>query len=196
MTRRIMILLGALGGVGLLAFAMQGVVERMVLRPLMYLWWIGVIYYHAVPQLLWWILIAAFALWLILGTLMPGQKLRPRKADPPIFGRGQVESLALWLTKVQRGSYFKWLVAQRLGKLARDLIAFQTRRDPPSARDALRSVYWNPPEDVVAYLESGLTGSFADYPQPRWPFESATATPLDLNPQEALDFIESNLEKF
>lgn len=195
MTRRVGIFLGGLLVMAMLAFVMRGTVERMIIRPLLYVWWIAGLYYDALPQILWWILIVAASMWFILGSLAPEQKLRLRKADPPFMGRGQVESLALWLNKASRGNYFKWLVAQRLGVLARDLLAFRERRNPPSAREALRSEEWNPPQEVAAYLEAGLNGSFADFPQPRWPFEGPHATPLDLNPQEALDFIESNLEK-
>lgn len=194
MTRRSGIFLGALIAVAVLAFAMQGAVERMLIRPALYVWWIFGLYYDALPQILWWILIVAISLWLITGSLAPEEKPRPRQAVPPFMGRGQVESLALWLTKSVRGAYFKWLVAQRLAKLARDLLAWRERRNPPSAREALRGAGWDPPQKVAAYLESGLNRSFADFPQPRWPFEGPRPSPLDLNPQEALEFIESNLE--
>ena len=194
MTRRTAIFLGGLVAVAMLAFAMQGLVERMLIRPVLYVLWILGLYYDALPQILWWILIVAASLWFIMGSLRPEQKPRPRKTDPPFMGCGQVESLALWLTKVPRGGYVKWLVAQRLGKLARDLLTFRERRNPPSAREALRGADWNPPEEVASYLEAGLIGSFADFPQPRWPFERPRPTPLDLNPHEALEFIESNLK--
>ncbi len=195
MTRRAGIFLGGLLVIAVLAFAMQRTVERMLIRPALYVWWIAGLYYDALPQILWWILIVAASLWFIMGSLTPEQKLRPRKADPPFMGRGQVESLALWLNKASRGNYFKWLVAQRLAQLARDLLTFRARRNPPSARTALRDADWNPPAEVASYLDAGLNRSFADFPQARWPFESPRPTPLDLNPHDALEIIESNLEK-
>ena len=141
-----------------------------------------------------WILIVAFAATLALGSLTPEEISRAPADEAPTVDRGPVESLAIWLIRAPHGGYFKWLVAQRLGKLARAMLAFRGRHEVPSGREALDGPGWNPPREVAAYLESGLNGSFADFPQPRWPFQRPRLSPLDLDPEEAIRFIESNME--
>ena len=47
MIRRAGLILGGLAGVGVLAFAMQDVIERTILRPLAYLWWVFRLYYDS-----------------------------------------------------------------------------------------------------------------------------------------------------
>jgi hypothetical protein len=44
------------------------------------------------------------------------------------------------------------------------------------------------------YLETGLHGSFADYPNVKRPFGVPQATPLDLDLVEAVEFLESQVE--
>ena len=51
---------------------------------------------------------------------------------------------------------------------------------------------WNPPDDVSAYLESGVNGSFADYPYKKW--SRAPRTPLDLNPQQVIEYLQREFE--
>jgi hypothetical protein len=108
---------------------------------------------------------------------------------------GPIESLADWMVRAPSGTYFKWLVAQRLGKLSRGLIAFQTRAELKEGGARLDAPGWNPPGEVKAYLESGLNGSFADFPRPRWPFQKPKPTPLDIDPVAAIDYVESKAEK-
>ena len=102
-----------------------------------------------------------------------------------------MENLAELLDKRGRGIYYKWLIANRLGKAARELLDQRaglqgTRFMRLSGRD------WNPPQEVNAYLESGVNGSFADYPRPRW--SRPHPTPLDIHPAQVVAFLESEMQ--
>jgi hypothetical protein len=44
------------------------------------------------------------------------------------------------------------------------------------------------------YLETGLHGSFADFPSARRPFGGPQQTPLDLEVSRAVEFLESQME--
>jgi hypothetical protein len=48
-------------------------------------------------------------------------------------------------------------------------------------------------EAVERYLEAGLNTSFVDYPSPKR-FQHSAPTPLDLDPQEAIAYLESQME--
>jgi len=195
MTRRLWLAAGGLLIASILAIAFRGFVGETLVPWLAYLWWEIGLYYDSIPQLATWILIILLSAYISIDSLIPDKPSAGKKVPIVAPVRGQIESLSIWLTKAPHGSYFKWLVAQRLGKLARDFLAFRERRAPAAAHELLGGSGWNPPTNVAAYLETGLNGSFADFPLARWPFKSPESTPLDLNPQEALEFIESNLTK-
>jgi hypothetical protein len=106
-----------------------------------------------------------------------------------------VESLADWFTRAPEGLYFRWLIAQRLGKLSRSLLNFNKRQVTSSGWEPLTGPNWDPPQEVATYLESGLNRSFAEFPRPRWPFQRPAPTPFDLDPTQAVEYIESHMEK-
>ncbi len=192
MRRRQWILLGLVAVAAVLAFALRDVVERSIIQPVAYFWWVLGLYYTAFPQLALWVTLVVVVAFLGLGTLTldPLRLRRKRPETRPV--QGPVETLAVWMVKAPQGIYFKWLIAQRLGRLARSILAFNRRTASRSPRDALRGSGWDPPDEVAAYLESGLNGSFADFPRARWPFQRTEPTPLDIDPQQAIDYIESH----
>jgi hypothetical protein len=53
---------------------------------------------------------------------------------------------------------------------------------------------WEPSRELQTYLETGLHGSFADFPQPKRVLGTPPKTPLDLNVAEAVEFLEGQVE--
>jgi hypothetical protein len=178
-----------------LAYIMREAIEREIIQPLIYFWWVLGIYYDSFPQALSWIILVAVIVMFEIGSFSIENPAADGKRDVRKPVQGAVESLAVWFQRAPNGLYFKWLLAQRLGRLSRELLAFNARQAAPSARETLGGAGWDPPEEVAAYLLSGLNGSFADYPRPRNPFQRPRPTPLDLNPDTVIDYIESKLEK-
>jgi hypothetical protein len=173
-----------------ISFLLRDVIQRDVILPLAYLWWLFKLYYRAIPQLILWVLLV-LSVFVSMFRLIPIKNLFRRRVKieqkPAV---GPIESVALWIKKSPGGVYYKWLVANRLGKLARELLDQREGRIRKgftrlSGRD------WNPPHEVDAYLETGLNGSFADFPQPRW---WAKPTRLDVNPQQVIDYLENEME--
>jgi hypothetical protein len=108
---------------------------------------------------------------------------------------GQIETLVKWLNKSQRGGiYYKWLVANRLGKNAREILAQRDGQAVSKKFGPLGGRGWNPPQKVRDYLESGLNGSFADFPRPRLFWQTPKPTPLDEDPQKVIDYLENEME--
>jgi hypothetical protein len=120
----------------------------------------------------------------LLGSLVPDG----RQAQGAVLAKkpelGPVETLALWLMRAHEGVYFKWLIARRLARLDREL-------GEPSDRPATLAAM---PAAVEEYLDAGLNRSFADFPRAgRW-YRHRAPTALDLNPKEAVDYVESKLK--
>jgi hypothetical protein len=107
---------------------------------------------------------------------------------------GQVEDLVHWLQKADRGTYFKWLVANRLGKLAHQMLLHRESGRLRSVFAPLVGPDWEPRSELQKYLETGLHGSFADYPYEKHSLGTPRRTPLDVDVAEAVEFLESKIE--
>ena len=193
-TKRLLILLGALIIAALLAFPLRQMIYDSIVVPVAFIMWSLSLLYRSLPQGVWWAAIVVIVLFMLLFSLIPQPKFRPRsepKRKPPL---GQVEDLAVSLGKAERGIYFKWLVANRLGKLAYQMLLHRESGRPRSIFAPLLGADWEPRKELQTYLETGLHGSFADYPHVNRPFSTPQKTPLDFDVAEAVEFLESQVE--
>jgi hypothetical protein len=190
--RRGLILICALIIAGILAFPLRETIYRAIVIPLAYVGWNLSLVYQSFSQGIWWWVIALIVFLMIVFSLMPQPQPRSRngpKTKPP---QGPVESLSVWLRMAQSGTYFKWLVANRLGKLAYQILLHRESGRPRSVFAPLLGTDWEPGPEIQNYLETGLHGSFADFPTSR--FAARQPTPLDLDVREAVRFLESQVE--
>lgn len=193
-TRRVLILACVLLIAALLAFPLRETLYQAIIIPSAFVAWNLNRLYYSFSQSSWWWVIVFIVLFLLSFSLVPQAPARRQaevKADPP---QGQVEGLARSLQKAQRGIYFKWLIANRLGKLAYQILLHRESGRPPSFFTPLTGADWEPSQELQAYLETGLRGSFADFPQDNRPLSTPQKTPLDLDIAEAVEFLESHLE--
>jgi hypothetical protein len=192
--RRVIAVIGIVGIALLLAFPLRDDVFRLFIIPLAYVFWVLSLIYHAVRQTIWWALAMLVVLFLVSKSLLPQFKARkrvPLKAKPIV---GQVESFATWIKKTEQGMYFKWLIANRLGKIANQILANRSTGRQRTFFDPLTGPDWTPDSAVRSYLESGLHGSFADYPQKSSFFSTPVQTPLDHDLSEVVQYLESQVE--
>jgi hypothetical protein len=177
----------------ILAFFLRDVIYHLVIVPLAYLYWLARFYYTAVPQVLLWTVLLFILILTSLPNFVPEWRSSRRREEKRKRMRGQIEALAEWMVRGRRGTYFKWQIANRLGRIARgwgnmseqrgDLMLFAPAREGEGSGN----------EAVERYLEAGLNTSFADYPRPKR-FQHSVPTPLDLDPQEAIAYLESQME--
>ena len=174
-----------------ISFLLRDAIQELVILPLAYLWWLVKLYYRAVPQIVLWVLLVlvVFVSMIRLVSIKNLFRRKQKIEQKPVAG--PIENIALWIKKSPGGIYYKWLVANRLGKVARELLDQREGRVRKGfAR--LSGKDWNPPYDVDAYLETGLNGSFADFPQSHW--WKIKPTRLDVNPQQVIDYLENEME--
>ncbi len=193
-TRRWIILVAALIVAGILAFPLREAIYEMVVVPAAFVVWNLDLLYRSFSQGIWWWVIVSVVLFMVVFSLMPRPAYRRRmeaKSKPPL---GQVEALAVWLARTEQGIYFKWLVANRLGKLAYQILLHRESGRPRSVFAPLVGTDWEPTKELQNYLEVGLHGSFADFPNVGRPFGPSQQTPLDLAIVDAVEFLESQVE--
>lgn len=193
-TQRRLILIGALVIAGLLAFPLRETIYETVVIPAAYVAWNLGLFYRALSQGIWWWIVVGLVLFMIAFSLVPQDQFRRQPQVKPKPKVGQVEGLAISLRKAERGIYFKWLVANRLGKLAYQLLLHRESGRPRSVFAPLVGNDWEPSKDLQTYLETGLHGSFADFPNVKRPLGALPKTPLDLDVTQAVEFLESQVE--
>ena len=190
--RRLLASVGILLIAALLAFPLREVVYLLVVIPLAYLGWILKLFYLSVSQGIWWILVVAIILFMIGRSLLPDIQFGRKSILYQKTERGNVEALAVALAKRSRGIYFKWLVANRLGKLAYQILLLHEQGKPRSVFAPLTAAGWDATPEIQEYLEKGLRGSFAEFPNPGWgTFAQPAKTPLDQDVKEVVEFLES-----
>jgi hypothetical protein len=193
--RRWILATGIVLGAVLLAFPLRGVVNQLIVLPLAYLLYVLELLYLSIPQVVWWVAIVAVVLVTLGSSLLIETKSPKKPMEPGTRERGRVESLAAAMRKSRHGTYFKWLVANALGRLAYQILV---QRD----RGRLRSVFapldgdgWDPSPGVRDYLEKGFHGSFTDLPAHTWAgFVRREQTALDHDVAEVVEFLESKVE--
>jgi hypothetical protein len=193
--RRWFAMAGVIVIAAILAFPLRGVVNQVVLVPLAYLLWLLKLLYLSMNQAIWWFA-AVFVVLLILGqSLLPDFKPIKKLIPFARHERGNVETLALALAKSKKGIYFKWLIANRLGRLAYEILLQREHGKPRSVFAPLTSEGWEATPEVQEYLERGLHGSFADFPNSSWAnFAPPEKTPLDHDVADVIEFLESKSE--
>lgn len=193
--RRTGAIAGALTAAGLLAFPLREAVNQVLVVPLAYLWWLSGLLYRSLDQIWWWFAVAAILIIALIYSLLP--EFKPARKEVPLFReeRGRVEMLASALKRTKKGTYFKWLVANRLGKLAYQILVLREHGKPRSVFAPLAGEGWDPEPEVQGYLEKGLHGSFAEFPNSYWhAFIPPEKTPLDHDVREVVEYLESKIE--
>lgn len=178
-----------------LAYFLRGWINDKVIIPLAYLWWRIGLYYHFVPEDRWWAMVIIAICFMALASLRDSEWFfhnLNQDIQQPVLG--PVEELMIWIMKSRRNDYYKWLIANRLGKLARSFLIQREGNDVQSWDGSLNGSAWNPPEAVGAYLKSGLNRHFANVRSSSESSPRPHSAPLDLNPQQVVEYLESQME--
>jgi len=192
--RRRLILVGVLIVAALLAFPLRETIYETIVIPFAYVAWNLGLLYRSLSQGIWWWILVGIVLLMLAFSLVPETQFRSRERAKTKPAQGPVESFAVSMRRADEGIYFRWLVANRLGKLAYQILLHRESGKPRSVFAPLRGQDWEPTVELQKYLETGLHGSFADFPHARRPFTTPQKTPLDLNVLEVVEFLESHVE--
>lgn len=192
--RRALIILGIVAVSLILAFPLRDAVFAAVIVPLAYLFWLMGLVYRSVHQSLWWSIASILVLFIVLRGLVP--QTRRKKRPPPEIenATGQIETLADAMKKADRGVYYKWMIANRIGRIAHQILSQRETGRERALFDPLAGPDWNPNAGVRSYLEAGLQGSFADYPQKNRYISQTISTPMDHDMQEVIEYLEKQVD--
>jgi hypothetical protein len=191
--RKIGLVVLAVFAAGLIGLLLRDVVEQVIIRPLIYLFWLLGLLYRTIPQPVWWLVLLLgmllFALRNFAGKWdLPELKLQKLRAAP-----GPVQELAGQIERKNWGVYFKWQIARSLAEIAMDL---QELRQHSRRKLDFEGSAASPA--VRAYLEAALNTSFSDYPMQGGllgRFASAPPTPFDGDIGPVIEYLETIMEQ-
>lgn len=187
--------LGILVSAAVLAFPLRGIVYQLIVIPLAYVWWVLGLLYQVFSQEVWWICILLVVLFILVKSLLSDVQFASKVIPIVKHERGEVENLAMTIKRSNKGIYFKWLVANRLGRLAYQFLLQREHGKPRSVFAPLTAEGWDSEPEIQQYLEKGLHGSFADFPNSNWNyFSTPKKTALDRDVAEVVEFLESKME--
>ncbi|HSM72505.1 MAG TPA: hypothetical protein VK851_13260 [Anaerolineales bacterium] len=192
--RRTLIILGIVVVSLILAFPLRDAVFAAIIVPAAYVFWLLGLVYRSVHQSLWWSIASILVLFIVLRGLVP--QTRRKKRPPPEIenATGQIETLADAMEKADRGVYYKWMIANRIGRIAHQILSQRETGRERALFDPLAGPDWNPNAGVRSYLEAGLQGSFADYPQKNRYISQTISTPMDHDMQEVIEYLEKQVD--
>jgi len=191
--RRRLILLGVFFLVAAaMAYFLQDLIRSALFVPVSYLWWGFNVLYQSVAQLIYWTLLLVAVTLMAFGSLYGRERGREWVEEDTSPQQGPLQATARQIAQTGEGMYYKWLIANRMGKLARSILYLRSGQEsapnsPLAGRD------WNPPAEVGAYLDSALMRTFADFPRKRR-FSRPPETPFDIDLNQVISYLESQME--
>lgn len=181
-----------------LAVLLVDLAREAVAIPVWYLIFVGNLVLGFLPQPLLWSLFLAIVLLIAVKSLTRRRKhaAKGRRKIEVIYP-GRVRALLRWIQNADEGVYFKQRLAQHLGKLAVETQAYRERLAPGSIKQRLDNL--DAPPEIQAYLQAGLTPFVQPSTGPlalfkRWLRPDTSTSPLDLDPERAVQFLEHQLE--
>lgn len=182
-----------------LVLVLKDFAREAIATPLLYVLWIGDLFFQSIPQVLFWALFLASALIVAGRSLIRGKKPAQQEREAETVRKGQVQILARWLHLAAQEDYFEWRLARHLGELTSAVLAQRERTAVARMRKHLRDGELDLPPEVQAYLQTGLTLAFSKSGSPFSRLllrlrSSTHTTELDPGPEKVVQFLENQLE--
>ena len=192
--RRWIIILLILIAAALLAPFLWKVINSVVIEPAVYYWWMVKRLVQLAPEIYYWYfwiggmgLVSLISIW----------RYFRRKHQPEykqFKPEGQLKSLARNLSKVDKSHYTKWLVANRLAMTTLDLIQHSSGLEETNTYKFPEDG-WDAPADIRTYLEAGLDNAHMSLSSKKKWFKQRDLSPIDIDINQVIYYIESQMEK-
>jgi hypothetical protein len=164
----------------------QAFIDRVILPPLLYGYWIGRLLLAAVPEAVFWgLFIALAALIVIRAMVKQPPPLRWPRQRAPERHQERIETWIKLIERARRESYYQWQLARSLRQLALAMVAHQEHLTVKQTQQRLLASQLDLPPDVAAYLLASLSSFsyLSDLPP-------SAGSPLDLEPERLVEYLE------
>ena len=171
--------------VAILLYPVRHEVAGAVMNFASYLVWTVNVMGVVIPQQILWAFLLILILYIAIGSFY-GKRYREEKSpenQSPVIGT--VEAMAGYIEERHRGIYFKWQIANLLGKIQ------QTIQESASRGTSSRIPL--PSDSVQAFLDAGVNTSYADYAPDGFVLKN-NSTPLDIELEQVVAYLEEQME--
>ena len=171
--------------VAILLYPIRREVAGAVMSFASYLVWSVNVMGVVIPQQLLWAFLLILILYIAIGSFY-GKRYREEKStenQSPVVGA--VEAMAGYIEERHRGIYFKWQIANLLGKIQ------QTIQESASRGTSSRIPL--PSDSVQAFLDAGVNTSYVDYAPDGFSLKNIS-TPFDIELEQVVDYLEEQME--
>ena len=176
-----------------LAYILKDIVGAFLFEPVSQMWYALYLLYLSIAQIIFWFILIVVVALIAFGSLYGKFGLARLDEGEKKSKPGPVANAARHIARSDEGIYYKWLIANRLGKLARSIFA-RNAGNESAGITVLQGSGHQPTSEIVAYLMSGLTQTFADYPRRNW-LGRLPITPLDVEIERVIEYLESKMER-
>jgi hypothetical protein len=173
--------------------------REVFLSVLLRLSWLARLYIDSLPQPILWAVFIAIAIIIAARSLLTRRSTPEMISEAARFRMGRVHNLMQAINRTSEGLYFKWRLAQHLLGLTLEALAHQERTSPNLVRERLKSGGLDAPSEIEAYLLTGLTPVLSTRSNlitrlKRAIMPTHRISPLDLDPERVIQFLEDQLE--
>jgi hypothetical protein len=169
------------------------IVRSLLFEPASYNWWFFQQFSHIFPQSLYWIFLIG-SLGVVSVLLIIYRLWSPRWGDQKIEReKGPIKALADLCELSEKSHYAKWIIANRVARTSQQLFArvFRNKGEISLQLSDYKDVL---PENIMMYLLAGLDNSHMNPKSKRFFWSKKEQSPLDIDLDQVISFLESQLE--
>ncbi len=157
-----------------------------------YLWGIKQVI-RILPQSLYWILIVASLGMIVVILQIKNLVMGRSKSKVAPDTKSPIKYLSENITLSEKSNYFKWVVANHLANLSLEIKYREKENNKNGPQDDSR-MELPPPSFIKKYFNAGLQNSFMDYRKKRKLFGKSDDTPFDIQLEDVIRYLESQME--
>ena len=179
----------------ILALVLTPIVRLVLATPIVEYLFLIRIFLDSLPQIYLWIAGILLFLWIAFRSV--GRLLIRTSAEAMHHRQYQnrVDQWNHWLTLQRKGKYSRWLLMNRLSKLAIQIIAHTQRESQKKLRQSLLSNESDLPQSIQSYLRQGIRPLAVDTKQKRTiRFRRLEMDVWRIEPETIVRYLESLLE--
>lgn len=173
---------------GILLAVARGVVREAIVIPVLYVIWSFVYTLDGIPQGFIWLGLVIFAIVMAARSL----SVKPRSLSAQQHTQEYGASVSGWtrlLSHAHHDQFARWRTAQRLAILAAEQLAQRENIELRRARQKIDTGLPDMPAQIHAYFRAGFAANRPDQSL-RARLRRSQHSPLDLDPQEAIAYLE------
>jgi hypothetical protein len=179
----------------LLTLLVRGAMRENIVAPMLYLVWIGQLIFESIPQMAIWVVFLIVALVMAIRSLFVK---KPSASEVDYAPKDRATRIGDWANLLQRTSkdvYYRWQLAHSLQRLTLETLAHNERTTIKEMRQRVTDGEMDIPPEIQAYLQAGMVsiGHFSE-PKSRFRLRKQQPTPLDLNPELVIQFLEDQID--